>query len=76
MDSYFVCHAGGQTPADPQGMIGRMYVWRGEWVRSPEDVAHRERNPTMKLYPLWGDQFLVEGDTGCFTRVFFENSPT
>ena len=75
-DRYFVCHAGGDDPNDETGMIGRVYVWRGEWDRSPEDVANRDRNPTMKLVPLWGDEFEVIGDVGCFTEVSFAEPPT
>ena len=74
-DRYFVCHAGGDDPRDKNGMIGRVYVWRGEWKRSPEQVANRDRNPTMKLVPLWGDDFEVIGDAGCFTEVSFDAPP-
>jgi hypothetical protein len=57
-------------------MIGRVYVWKGKWLRSPEQVAGRDRDPIMKLYPLWGDQFVVQGDIGSFTEVYFDEPPT
>ena len=76
MDRYLVGHAGGTEPDDDQGMIGRVYVWNGDWIRSPEQVANRDRNPIMKLSPLWGDQPVVHGDIGCFTEITFEHPPT
>ena len=74
-ERYFVYHAGGSNPDNDEGMMGRVYVWRGEWIRSPQEVAHNERDPLMKLRPLWGPKVDVAGPTGCFTEVTFEEPP-
>lgn len=51
------------------GIVGMAYVWDGEWIRTPESVEGKDRNPVMKLRPLWGDDIEVWGDLGCFTKV-------
>ena len=69
---YFVCHAGdGSDPNAEMGFIGRVYIWEGDWLSSPEEVSNSERNAEMKLYPIYGERFEVRGDLGCFTPVFF-----
>lgn len=74
---YFVCRCG-IGPLDEQyaggGVVGRVYVWDGEWDRSPEAVADRERNPTMKLRPLWphpNELTSIIGDVADFTEIVF-----
>lgn len=74
-ERYFICHAGTDDPTDITGMMGRVYAWRGEWIRSPRDVATNDRNPVMKLYALWNERLEIVGDVGCFTEVFFKDSP-
>ncbi|VTT98783.1 unnamed protein product [Gemmataceae bacterium] len=75
MRRFFVCHAGSTDPHDELGMIGRVYIWNGQWLRSPERVAGRDRNPIMKLRPLWGSKLVVQGDIGSFTEVYFAEPP-
>ncbi|WP_090263218.1 hypothetical protein [Pseudomonas panipatensis] len=72
MKKLFICHAGAGLPAHEQddvGIVGMAYVWEGEWFRTPESVEGRERNPVMKLRPLWGAAVEIWGDTGCFTEA-------
>jgi len=72
MKRLFVCHAGAGFPAaaqDEMGIIGVVYVWTGEWLRSPEAVEKKDRNPVMKLRPLFGPEIDVWGDVGCFTEI-------
>lgn len=72
MRKLFICHAGTGLPAkeqDDMGIIGMAYVWEGEWLRSPEWAEGRERNPVMKLRPVFGPDVDVWGDVGCFTAV-------
>jgi hypothetical protein len=56
-------------------MVGRVYVWTDRWLRAPEQVAGRDRDLVMKLYPLWGKQFVVHGDVESFTEVRFDEPP-
>jgi len=51
------------------GIIGMAYVWDGSWLRSPESTDGTERNPVMRLEPLFGPAVDVWGDVGCFTEV-------
>ncbi|PAB31425.1 hypothetical protein CC205_16355 [Pseudomonas savastanoi pv. nerii] len=72
MRKLFICHAGAGLPAEEQddmGIVGMAYVWAGEWLRSPEWAEGRERNPVMKLRPLFGPEVDVWGDVGCFTAA-------
>lgn len=72
MRKLFVCHAGAGLPPgehDDMGIVGMVYVWEGEWLRSPEWVEGRERNAVMKLRPLFGPDVDVWGDVGCFTEA-------
>lgn len=72
MRKLFICHAGTGLPVDVQGetgIIGMAYIWSGEWLRSPERAENRERNPVMKLRPLFGPDIDVWGDVGCFTEA-------
>lgn len=72
MRKLFVCHAGTGFPVDrhdDMGIIGMVYVWNGEWHRSPEWAEGRERNPVMKLQPLFEPSVEVWGDLGCFTEI-------
>jgi len=66
----FICHAGSSlenNPSHDNGIIGVAYQWNGEWIRSPSDVEGRDRNPAMKLKPLFGPNVEVYGDVGCFS---------
>jgi hypothetical protein len=76
LERYFVCHAGAKDPDSDIGMMGRAYVWTGEWILSPQAADKRDVNPIMRLYPLWGDLFEVYGDVGCFTEVYFAQPQT
>jgi hypothetical protein len=52
--------------------MGRVYSWKREWYVSPEEVGDSERNPVMKVYPVYVTGGAVRADIGCFTEVFFE----
>ena len=66
----FICHAGGDINDTHEiGIIGFAYEWNGEWIRSPEDVEGRDRNPIMKLNPVFNPDIEVYGDVGCFSTV-------
>lgn len=72
MKKLFICHAGGSIPTaehDDVGIVGMAYIWEGQWFRSPEATANTERNPVMKLRPLFGPRVDVWGDVGCFTEA-------
>jgi len=51
------------------GIVGMAYVWDGSWIRSPESTEGKERNPIMRLQPVFGPAVDVWGDVGCFTAV-------
>ena len=73
---FYVCDSGSNSdPRDPIGFIGRVYIWEGEWIRSPQEVADRDKNPIMKLYPIDGEDFEVEGDVGCFSEITLRMQP-
>jgi hypothetical protein len=64
---YFICFAGGD---DEVGQIGVVYEWNGEWIRSPEAVEGKSKNPIMKLRKAFtDDEFDVWGDTGMFSGI-------
>ncbi|RUS67245.1 hypothetical protein CUZ56_01188 [Saezia sanguinis] len=74
MKKIFICHAGRHTVSDSErecdmGVIGMAYVWNGEWIRSPEDVEHTERDPVMILHPIFNPEIQVWGDVSCFTSI-------
>lgn len=72
MRKLFICHAGGRLPAQEHGdigIVGMAYVWEGEWIRSPESTERTERNPVMRLRPLFGPDVEIWGDVGCFTAA-------
>lgn len=74
MSKIFICQAGADldTPEgrhEELGIIGMAYYWGGEWIRSPHEVKNRERNPVMKLRPVFGPNVEVYGDVGCFRSI-------
>lgn len=72
MKRIYICHAGGRIEADATheiGIVGCAYEWNGEWIRTPEEVEERDKNPVMKLKPVFGPDIDVYGDVGCFTSV-------
>jgi hypothetical protein len=67
---FFTCNSGHESDPDSEiGLIGSVYRWDGEWIRSPEEVVNSDKNPIMKLAPVDGRPIEVEGDVGCFTEV-------
>jgi len=72
----YICHAGADMSteeglSEPLGIIGMAYYWSGEWIRSPEEVEGitNDRNPVMKLKPVFGPDIEVYGDMGCFSSI-------
>lgn len=57
---FYVCRAGQSLEAykadsednTEMGVIGYIYVWKGEWIRSPEECAGRDTMEIMRLYSL------------------------
>ena len=71
---YYLCHSGSPRIEDEKNgiaVLGCVYVFEGVWTRSPEDVKGKDRNPVMRLTPLWRDATDKEiaGDIGCFTEI-------
>jgi hypothetical protein len=57
---FYVCHAGqgieqysgNNDDGTGLGVIGCVYVWNGEWIRSPEECAGRDAMEIMRLISL------------------------
>ena len=47
-----------------------IYIFAGEWVHSPEEMAKKDKNPVMLLLPAVGNESLgVYGDVGEITEI-------
>lgn len=50
------------------GVIGMIYSWNGEWIRSPEEVGNRDSTTEMRLISI-GTGRVCSGTEGCFMEV-------
>lgn len=75
--SFFMCHAGQRinqyTPSDDptdyeMGVIGTIYGWNGDWIRSPEEVGTKEITTEMYLISFATGR-ICSGTEGCFTQI-------
>jgi len=72
MKELYICHAGAGLEKGKQeemGIIGMVYLWEGEWIRSPEEVEGRDAEAIMKLRPVFSPEVEVWGDLSCFTPI-------
>lgn len=75
---FYVCHAGQsieQYEPEPEskgvgvpGVIGCLYVWKGEYIRSPEVCVNNDKIEILELESM-ADGNLCWGSLDCFTEI-------